>query len=189
MDYGWILISHDTYESPFMASNLGSSWLIHVPHPPISHRPTAEANISAASLASLPNLGFVRMGKSEPPSENSRKIRSEWSEWLYSYITYIYMYLVGGWPTPSGKYNARKWSDHLHCSENAAIAVRAGLDSALWWSAHPLIQPDVIDARPVMIWTLPLTCLSFSELPIMTLDQSTCRIFRPHLSCASCSRV
>ena len=107
----------------------------------------------------------------------------------YIVILHIYIYLVGGWPTPSGKYNARKWSDHLHCSENAAIAVRAGLDSALWWSAHPLIQPDVIDARPVMIWTLPLTCLSFSELPIMTLDQSTCRIFRPHLSCASCSRV
>ena len=83
---------------------------------------------------------------------------NEVNDYIVILHIYIYIYISGWWLTyPSGKYNARKWSDHLHCSENAAIAVRAGLDSALWWSAHPLIQPDVIDARPVMIWTLPLT--------------------------------
>ena len=174
MDYGWILISHDTYESPFMASNLGSSMFHILPYPiglppkrtspPPLWRPCQTSVLFAWERVNLPPL--------------SRKIRSEWSEWLYSYITYIYIYLVGGWPTPLENimhendliiFTAVKMllllselvsiqrSDDLHIPWSSLTSLMRGL----WWSGHFLLLPRI------------------TELPIMTQDQSTCRIFSP----------
>ena len=96
----------------------------------------------------------------------------------YIVILHIYIYLVGGWPTPLENimhendliiFTAVKMllllselvsiqrSDDLHIPWSSLTSLMRGL----WWSGHFLLLPRI------------------TELPIMTQDQSTCRIFSP----------